>query len=313
MERMRLLVNGIYLLFMRYMPYHIVKKNMKGGCQIADDKIEELENEIVNRYIGSKVSEEREAARFIQRYGLWNVFPYKFCFNYLLKAAVLVRYDKKEKMFYVNRNGRRLYFKQKTLKEVVNYYNTILCEQDRNSPHCYNNIMGGQYFFDCGAAEGFLALDVIDKFEKIVIFEADQEWMKALTKTFEPYRHKVQIVNCLLTDKKENGKISIDSFVEEQQIDMAGSLYIKMDVEGYESKVIEGAKESIGKAKKLQMAVCTYHKQHDAETILSQVKKIGDYTRLEYSKGYMILFYAEDNEMPFLRKGILHIEKNSGC
>lgn len=310
---MRSIINGAYLFFMKYMPKHSVKRNLRTNSKISNSELDILENEIVNKYISSELPDEKEVALFIKRYGLWNVFPYRLCFNYLWKAALLVRFDKKEKMYYVQRNGRKLYFKQNTLTETINYYNSILCEQDKNSPHFYDteNVSGGEngIFLDCGAAEGFLALDLIDKFEKIYVFEADREWVKALQKTFEPYGNKAEIIHGFLADKSKDEKISLDSFFNEKKIDTTKPIYIKMDVEGYESKVIEGAKETISNSTQLRMTICTYHKQNDAEKIVEQLKEFG-ISHIQYSKGYMILFYASDLEMPFLRKGMIHVEKH---
>lgn len=311
MERMKLIINGIYLLLLKNMPYRIVKRNMgnvKGGC--SDSELQRLENEIKNRFIKSESLEKREIAYFLQRYGLWNVFPYKFCFNYLLKAAILIRYDKKENLYYAKRNGKKLFLKQNTLTEAVSYYNSILCEQDKNSPHFYNkDAMNGECFFDCGAAEGFLALDVVDKFERIYIFEADKEWVHVLEKTFAPYKNKVKIVNGFLSDEKTDETISLDIFMKENNIDVSKPICIKMDVEGNESKLINGAKTCICNAERLHLIICTYHKQNDAEELLRQIENFEGKIQYEYSKGYMIVFYADDFYPPFLRKGVVHIKK----
>lgn len=311
MERIKLIIDGTYLLLLKYMPYRTVKRNMKSTYFVAESDVKRIEDEIIAVHKDSDSIEEREIACFLKRYGLWNVFPYKFCFNYLLKAAVSVRYDKKEKMYYVIRNGKKLFFKQGTLTEAVNYYNSILCEQDRKSPHFYNaGEMKGNYFFDCGAAEGFLALDVIDKFEKLYIFEADKDWVRALQKTFEPYQNKVKIINKFLSDKVMDGEISIDSFIAQNDVDIHKSIYMKMDVEGYESKVIKGASVCISNAENLNMFICTYHKYDDAEKLRKQVMGLGKFT-YKYSNGYMILFYAEDNRAPFLRRGGLRMIKDA--
>ena len=51
--------------------------------------------------------------------------------------------------------------------------------------------------------------------------------------------------------------------------------YIKMDVEGWESKVIEGAKNTI-KTYKPTLAVCVYHKCNDFWAIPEQILSIRD-------------------------------------
>lgn len=306
---MRVIINGIYSLLLKYMPYWVVKRNM-GGKVISANELQILEDKVKNHLIKDKTPEKQAIACFLQRYGLWNVFPYKFCFNYLFKAAILIRYDKKENLYYAKRNGKKLYLKQNTLTEAVSYYNSILCEQDKNSPHFYNkDAMKGEYFFDCGAAEGFLALDVVDKFEKIYIFEADKEWVYVLEKTFAPYKNKVKIVHGFLSDEKTDETISLDIFMKENNIDVSKSICIKMDVEGNESKLINGAKACICNAESLYLIICTYHKQNDAEELLKQVENFEGKIQYEYSKGYMIVFYADDFYPPFLRKGVVHIKK----
>jgi len=61
-------------------------------------------------------------------------------------------------------------------------------------------------------------------------------------------------------DASQIDMITIDEFVEKNNINNVD--FIKVDVEGFESKVIEGAQETIKKFRP-NMAICLYHKTRD--------------------------------------------------
>jgi hypothetical protein len=83
--------------------------------------------------------------------------------------------------------------------------------------------------------------------------------------------------------------------------------FIKADIEGDETNLLRGAKETLAKAKKLQMALCAYHQEKDAEEL--QKELTAQDFRTEFSKRYMIFIYDPELKEPYLRKGVIRASK----
>lgn len=304
-------LSGIgYLTVWKILPKHI-RKNILKKKYLTDNykKLQNSEQFIIEAYKNEKNQEILKILNYIKTKGLSDVFPYDFCTNYHLKAALSINYDDSCGMFYMKRHGRKLYMKNTNSTEAIMYYNSILSEQDYKSPHLYverKKDIKGKYLLDCGAAEGFFALDHLDDFEHIYLYEASQDWLSALNKTFEPYKNKVTIINEFVSNKVEKGMITLDSFIESQNFDLSERMFIKIDIEGEEIKALQGMSKLLNKSEKLFLCICTYHKAKDEEEIrkiLLDVKGI----KVETTKGYMI-YYHDDNAM--LRRGLIKAEKN---
>lgn len=92
-------------------------------------------------------------------------------------------------------------------------------EQDEQSTHNYKlNIVKDnkniKIVAEVGSAEGFMALDLIDWVDKVYLFECDEEGIEALNKTFENYKHKVEIVKKYICATNNKDSITLDSFFE---------------------------------------------------------------------------------------------------
>jgi hypothetical protein len=91
---------------------------------------------------------------------------------------------------------KRVYF-PRTWSDIriMKYFNWMQIETDNRSPHKYESeavfVKDGDVVADIGTAEGFFALSVIDKVNKVYLFECCEEWIGALKKTFEPFGEKV--------------------------------------------------------------------------------------------------------------------------
>jgi hypothetical protein len=178
------------------------------------------------------------------------------------------------------------------------YRNLALCEQNPNSPHRYlTDTLEGRkisILCDVGAAEGMLALTLIDKVDQVFIFEVEDIWMEPLRATFGPWKDKVTLVNKFASDCDEGEYITLDTILADSE----GSKLIKLDVEGAEMQVLNGAKRQL-KSDDAIFVCCTYHREEDAEVFESLFRDYGYNT--EYTNGY-ILF---GNEPPFFRKGLI--------
>lgn len=228
--------------------------------------------------------EIREVIEHIGKTNAIRVFNYDFVDKYdTMSIEILL--DESCGMFYIPYRGRRMYFPKGWQEaDVAYYYKSIMMEQDKRSPHCYEHegfgVLPGDVVVDAGVAEGNFALDVIDKAQKLYLIEADEKWIEALEKTFASDMDKVQIIRGFLSDEAVGDYVSLDQLFADQSIN-----YVKMDIEGYEKKALAGAKKVMGEAKNIRCVICTYHLYEDERLIGKQLQEYGFET--EVSKGYM--------------------------
>lgn len=220
------------------------------------------------------------------------------------KMKVKVYKCKKYDLPYIIHNGKKLYWRKNTSPFLISRAYKVLCaEQDAQSPHLYwseYSTYENKILFDVGAAEGLITLDRIDVLKYAALFECEKEWVEALNATFEPYKEKVTIVEKYVSDKsdEENNVITIDDFVNSTGVNPD---LIKMDIEGYEIKALNGAEKTISKDSNLQLAVCVYHTSEAEEEISDLLEKLDCECKL--NDGYM--FFRKDKELPFLRHGVI--------
>lgn len=119
-------------------------------------------------------------------------------------------------------------------------------EQDIKNSHHYlqeNRIPeNGDVIADIGAAEGIFALDVIDRCEKVYLFEMSESWITPLEKTFEAYKDKIEIVKKYVSNANDDICITMDDFFKDKKI-----TYIKADIEGAEISMLEGGRSTLEK------------------------------------------------------------------
>lgn len=263
-----------------------------------------LKREILNFYVENPTDDKEmnHALDYIKKNGI-AVFPYPFNDNHNSKDVILHKDD--NGLFYTIRNKKKLYFRRDmTYKSIRNMYNSLLIEQEIESAHRYLtenfNVTENDILVDIGCAEGFLALDVVEKAKKIYLFEYEDAWIEALQHTFAPWKEKVEIIKKYVSDQTDDNNIAIDHFFENRE-DLP--TFVKIDVEGAEMQVLNGMQQTINKANHIKLAVCTYHKQNDYEDITSYISNIGlNYTT---SKNYMLC----DDIKPYFRKGLIRVKK----
>ena len=98
--------------------------------------------------------------------------------------------------------------------------------------------------------------------------------------------------------------ISLDDFIKQYNLKNE-KLFIKVDAEGCEPAIIDGAESVINNSMDLKLAVCTYHCQNHEELIR---KRFRDWD-ISVSPGYMIYYYDFDWTKPYLRRGLLRIQR----
>jgi hypothetical protein len=236
-----------------------------------------------------------------------DAFLYPFKKNYT-PASIEVFTDESNGLKYVLHQGKKLYFKRTFTNEMIkNYYSGLLAEQDFHSPHLYLTndftIAPDSVIADIGVAEGNFGLSNVENAKHLHIFEADSTWMEALHATFEPWKDKVTINNIYISEKVKRGFTSVDQYFKHK----IKPSFIKVDVDGAEQNLLNGAKELLGSDVSLKIALCTYHKADDAVQFDSLLKKYNFNT--QFSEGYMLFYFDENIAPPYFRKGVLRANR----
>lgn len=183
-------------------------------------------------------------------------------------------------------------------------------EQHEKSPHKYLtekfNISEGNTAVFAGASDCIFCLSIIEKFNSVYLFEADNEWFEPMKATLSQYQNKIHIVNKYISDEDSENEVRLDTFFSgrENEID-----YIQADIEGSENLLVKGATTILKKNKKIKLSLCSYHtlSQQTELTLLLQAYGLKVIT----SAGYMILWMQYPLKAPFLRKGVIYAYHNS--
>ncbi|MFZ4549089.1 MAG: hypothetical protein ACOYN4_16690 [Bacteroidales bacterium] len=250
--------------------------------------------------------EEKNAINYL-KYNKLSVFPQTFPKEYN-RNDIQVFTDDKNKLRYIIFEGKRLYFKRKSSERgIKRNYNYLRIEQDLNSPHRYLTddftIGSNDILVDVGAAEGNLALAVIEKVKKVYLFETDENWIEALNATFAPWKDKVEIVNKFVSNQNAGNHVSLAQFFKDKEV----FTFLKVDAEGSDEDVLNGCSNMLSSEIPLKLAVCCYHKPNDEHKFNDYLSKRG--FSVTFSDGYMIFDEQATFFPPYLRKGILRAVK----
>lgn len=262
--------------------------------------------QLIQKY--TNADEEASAVLAYLENHILDVFNYPFVEKYFHVEAD-IGFDEQAGLFYVRHKSFRMYMARRfdTEKKVLQYYQSILTEQDESSPHKYLDsnfsVSDGDVVVDVGTAEGNFALEVLDKASKLYLVEAEDDWVEALQYTFADYQDKVVIIQGYASDHTDGNKLALDDVIKEKV------QFIKMDIEGWEVKALAGASRLIEASAGMKCAVCAYHNSEDEKLICDIAKKYG--FKIDVTKGYM--YYPIDYEQryynPVLRRGIVRLKK----
>jgi len=287
-------------LFQKFIPKFIRKP-------IIDHQVRKT---ILNYYNGLPKTlineEEKVALNYLTKNKLC-AFPYPFQDKYKRKDISVYK-DDKVKLKYIIFDGKRLYFKRRSsTRGIKRNYNNLLIEQDLNSAHRYLtdgfNIENNDILVDVGAAEGNLALSVIEKVKKVYLFESDSNWIEPLKATFSPWKDKVEIINKFVSNKNDESSISLDQFFS--KIDVVN--FLKIDAEGAEAEILNGCDTMLSSDRQLKLALCCYHKPNDEKEFNDFLVKRG--FSISFPQGYMIFDEPKTFSPPYLRRGIIRATK----
>ena len=237
-----------------------------------------------------------------------SLFPYPFDSGYP-PENIEVFLDKSNGMRYVLQDGKRLYFKKGWgSMKIRRAFAALSKEQDPACPHCYLSddftIGEDDVIADIGASEGNFSLSQIDKVKKIYLIDYDREWIKALEATFAPWKDKVEIITKYVSDADGGRDICLDTLLTLKN----DITFLKIDVEGFEQKVLNGAKEFLSGNIPLKMALCIYHKHSDEDIFIPLLKKNG--FDIKFSHGYMIPLFDRKIKEPWLRRVVVRAVRN---
>ena len=280
---------------------------MEIDCKYIEDTKYFVKRKIMRKYAELGDEQAQEIVDYLENHDL-DVFNYPFTEKYRhIKADI--GFDSKAGMFYVCHKGFRMYLARRfdTEEKALNYYRSILMEQDELSPHRYLDdtfsVLDGDIVVDVGAAEGNFALEILDRASKIYLIEAEDEWIEALQYTFAGYRDKIVVIQGYASDHTDGNMVALDDVIKDNVN------FIKMDVEGWEAKALVGTGHILEASVNLKCAVCAYHKTEDKELICAIAAKYGFET--DVTKGYM--YFPLGKEQPYdklvLRRGIVRMEK----
>jgi precorrin-6B methylase 2 len=282
------------------------KKNHRS--KLFSERMLKKKYEIKNYFLSLNTNDPEilEIVDFFKKGYGFSTFPYEFYRKYHtddIDGFLDINAD----AWYISHENKKLYFPEEwNIDYVRTYYNGLCIEQDKHSPHRYESgefvVQDGDVIADVGAAEGIWALNHAEKAGKIYLFECDKKWIKALQKTFAPWKEKVVIVKKYVSDTIDKDNTTLDEIFKGQKIN-----FIKADIEGYETKMLEGSKETLKNNDNLKMFLCTYHKRNDAVQIKEFLEKYGFST--EFSKRYMLFVLDENLEEPYVRRGLIRAKK----
>jgi|SRR5665648_263192 len=250
----------------------------------------------------------RKEIEYLKKNGQFEIFPHAFNKKYQNLKINVIR-EEKNSLPYLIHDGKKLFFPSEYNDLMIaNIYSALLLEQDNQSPHKYftENSQTGGILLDIGSAEGIISLECVDMMDKIYLFEGEAKWIDALKETFKPWEDKVCIIKKFVSDVNTENEITLDKFISEESIGFDQKIIMKIDVEGAERKVLDGAKGTI-KRDLIKLAICSYHRKDDEEILRYMLESNG--FQVSASDGYMLWPFGDDFEAPFFRRGLLRAEK----
>lgn len=281
-------------------------------AQLTNIKLDLLKLQITNLpiIVADKFVDE---IKYIRNSKELPIFPYK-----QIKSIdyINAEIDSITNMPYVLHNNKKLFFPEiwtveqarKMYRNYIEVENLIGGNYTEKSPHQYQTekfcVQQNDVVYDIGAAEGLFSLDIIEKANHVYIIEPMDLWQKPLQATFEPYKEKVTIIKKFVSNISSNEHVRLQELLEEN---IKESIFLKMDIEGYEFSVLKDSQEVLNLINHIKIACCTYHNQNDARLLEALFKKL-QFT-YHFSDGYMLFLYDTNQQEPYFRHGLIRSQK----
>ena len=286
----------------RYIPWWLYRLNRRIKTKDTVDKF-------ISKYEKSNDEEIQKVISYVKKNGMTN-YPNTNEKKYYNMIIRVFRDD--EGYPYVLHKGKKLFFPMKfTDDHVKKSYRTLLHEQDSKNSHHYLEEdrfpQKEDIVADIGAAEGIFALDVVDKCEKIYLFEMEENWTTPLEKTFALYKDKIEIVKKYVSNKTDDVCVTLDDFFRNKKI-----TYIKADIEGAEVSMLEGGRKILATRIKRAL-ICTYHRSDDEKKVTNVMTEFG--FEKQANDGYlcenMDISTGEIMDVHDLRRGVCYFFKSN--
>jgi hypothetical protein len=281
---------------------HLAKRAMNSYVQ-------DVINDLLRIYSDNEDREIKEVCNYYKKGGR-SVFPYNIeeAFDY---KKTEVYFDEKLDLHYVLHNNKKLYFPSNfSIERIKKLYGGLVIEQYEKSPHRYTNndfwVQDGDILIDVGCADALFSLDQIEKVKRLILFENQDFWIEALHATFKPWENKVVIVNKFVDDHIDDDSTTLDHYLS--GIIQDEECFIKIDVEGNELKVLNGAASFLRRAAMVKIAIASYHYQNDFEILTEWLQKLKYKTT--HTRGYILFYFYKNLKPPYLRRCIIQA-KNS--
>ncbi|MBP5345809.1 MAG: FkbM family methyltransferase [Bacteroidales bacterium] len=293
--------------------FFLLRKNLK------ETIIEQRQADTYNQIMLASMASAEYAKKYkseierLQARGRFTFYPSQDIPEYD-ESAIQGGFDSAKGLAFVDHNGKKLYFPASyTVKQAKRaYYEMAVCDSilgtdAKGTPHQYQGkdycLKEGDVLVDVGCAEALFALDNIEKASKVILIERNSSWLKALRATFQPYMHKVRLVNKLVSRNDSKSTITLQTLLAGE----SRPIFIKMDIEGYEVETIRSAQEFLTQKSDITLACCTYHTNNDAQQLETLFQAMG-YSH-EYSDGYMLFTRYDQPLFPYFRHGLIRAKK----
>lgn len=287
--------------------YYLLRKNLKETL-IAQRQDLTYQSILVRSQMSEAYRREyqREISRLLAL-GRFTVYPSQDDMTVEVESG----FDDSLRLPYVIHKGKHLYFPRKySVAQAVEAYKGYICgdrllgKGEDIAPHQYQSkefqVHDGDVVVDVGCAEALFSLDVIEQASKVYLIERDGIWKAPLRATFAPYKDKTVFVQKLVSDKDSRTTVSLPSLLK---CEPSSPLFIKMDIEGYEPKVVRSLLPLLREREGITLSCCTYHNNEDAATLEQLFQQVG--YRYEFSKGYMLFARYDQPAAPYFRHGVI--------
>lgn len=287
--------------------YYLLRKNLKETL-IAQRQDLIYQSILVRSQMSEAYRREyqREISRLLAL-GRFTVYPSQDDMTVEVESG----FDDSLRLPYVIHKGKHLYFPRKySVAQAVEAYKGYICgdrllgKGEDFAPHQYQSkdfqVHDGDVVVDVGCAEALFSLDVIELASKVYLIERDGIWKAPLRATFAPYKDKTVFVQKLVSDKDSRTTVSLPSLLK---CEPSSPLFIKMDIEGYEPKVVRTLLPLLRERDGITLSCCTYHNNEDAAILEQLFQQVG--YRYEFSKGYMLFARYDQPAAPYFRHGVI--------
>lgn len=237
-----------------------------------------------------------------------SMFPHEFT-NAIHEYEIPVGVDEDNAHPYAVVNGYRVYWPRETSPASARTAaRQGLIEQHPESPHRYQHAphehLHGDWAVLVGASDCLFAMQLIEHFDKLFLFEANPIWKSAMEQTLAPWGGRFEVVTRYVGNTDDGTSVKLDTFFKGNYHRIS---FIQADVEGAEIRLLLGANSLICQSASLKASICCYHTPWQEREVKDFFDARGYETR--FSPGYLDPMTARPLQYPYLRRGVVYASK----